>query len=440
MSNSLNKLTPIFLTITSFLLIGYAFAGRGFAYMGIPPIFVGEIVLSLGMVVLITNIHFLRQLNLPLKSILIVFFLWGLFRTIPYLGTYGINALRDGVIWGYCLFALLVALALIKTHSIQKVPEWYQKWMLWFLNLMPIVLIIYRIQYEAIPRWPWGPEEGVPIINPKAGDIAVHLAGIMAFMLLGLDLSSSKRGSLRIWLRWLKWGVVFVIVAFTGRSAFVTIAIALLVLFTLRPLARWGKLIILGLLAIVFFSVVNVEFDLGVARKISVEQFTNNIQSIFRETGTTNLEGSKRWRLMWWGKIINYTIWGDYFWTGKGFGINLANEDGFQVDSKQTLRSPHNGHLAILARAGVPGFIIWILLQTIFALLLIKAYYKAKRLKKTQLEKLNLWVLVYWSAFMVNASFDVFLEGPQGGIWFWCLFGFGIALLNLQRQNFYNLK
>ena len=47
---------------------------------------------------------------------------------------------------------------------------------------------------------------------------------------------------------------------------------------------------------------------------------------------------------------------------------------------------------------------------------------------------MNLWVLSFWLAFMVNAAFDVFLEGPQGGVWFWCLIGFGIAALEAQRR------
>jgi hypothetical protein len=35
---------------------------------------------------------------------------------------------------------------------------------------------------------------------------------------------------------------------------------------------------------------------------------------------------------------------------------------------------------------------------------------------------------------MTNSAFDVFLEGPQGGIWYWSLFGFGIAALEAQRN------
>jgi hypothetical protein len=48
---------------------------------------------------------------------------------------------------------------------------------------------------------------------------------------------------------------------------------------------------------------------------------------------------------------------------------------------------------------------------------------------------LNLWILCYWLAFMINGAFDVFLEGPQGGIWFWCIFGFGMGVLEVQRRG-----
>jgi hypothetical protein len=35
---------------------------------------------------------------------------------------------------------------------------------------------------------------------------------------------------------------------------------------------------------------------------------------------------------------------------------------------------------------------------------------------------------------MVNASFDVYLEGPTGGIWFWVIFGTGLAAPVLYRR------
>jgi hypothetical protein len=38
-------------------------------------------------------------------------------------------------------------------------------------------------------------------------------------------------------------------------------------------------------------------------------------------------------------------------------------------------------------------------------------------------------------AILINATFDVALEGPMQGIWFWCLFGFGIGSVMVYRAQ-----
>ncbi len=37
------------------------------------------------------------------------------------------------------------------------------------------------------------------------------------------------------------------------------------------------------------------------------------------------------------------------------------------------------------------------------------------------------WLMAYWLAFLVNAGFDVFLEGPMGGVLFWSLIGLSLV-------------
>jgi hypothetical protein len=138
--------------------------------------------------------------------------------------------------------------------------------------------------------------------------------------------------------------------------------------------------------------------------------------------------------LDWWRTITDYTFAGPYFWTGKGFGISLADDDGFQVGNPNNpLRSPHSAHMTFLARAGVPGLALWLALQVAFAAGLLRAFFVARRADAWDWALLDVWVLAYWTAFQVNASFDVFLEGPHGGIWFWSLFGIGLAALVAQR-------
>src|SRR5262249_28995466 len=129
------------------------------------------------------------------------------------------------------------------------------------------------------------------------------------------------------------------------------------------------------------------------------------------------------------------TFSGNYFWTGKGFGINLADDDGFQVEVDRTLRNPHNVHMAILARAGVPGFALWLMLQGWFGVTLFLKCLKDRQLKREGLARVEAWVLLYWLAFLINGTFDVALEGPQGGIWFWSVFGFGLALILTSRPT-----
>ena len=134
-----------------------------------------------------------------------------------------------------------------------------------------------------------------------------------------------------------------------------------------------------------------------------------------------------------WTDIVNYTVFGPHFWDGKGYGICLANDDGYQVGADNSLRSPHNGHLTILARSGVPGFVLWATLQGSWFVAILRSVVSSHRLKRSNWCALFAFLLSYWMAFMVNISFDVFIEGPMGGVWFWSVFGVGIAAVEVYR-------
>ena len=187
------------------------------------------------------------------------------------------------------------------------------------------------------------------------------------------------------------------------------------------------------------FAIVGTDIKLsaGQDREVSADQIIDNLRSIVGgRTETSNLEGTRAWRLQWWQDIIDYTVHGPYFWMGKGFGINLADDDDYQgTVMGLPNRSPHNIQMTVLARAGVPGLVVWSLLHVTFVLSMAVAFIRARRDRREWWARVNLWILSFWLAFMVNAAFDVFLEGPQGGIWFWCLIGFGIAALEAQRAE-----
>jgi O-Antigen ligase len=440
------RLPQIFLASLGVVLIGYAFLGKGFAYLGTGSFYVGELVLALGLVAALVCYQDVLAVRSPTVWVLVAFCAWGALRTAPYLSTYGLDALRDATLWAYGLFAILVAAFLARTNWLRRLPERYIVWASWFVLWVPIGTIILSVAGNALPRFPL---TDTVIFGLKPGDASVHLAGIAAFLLVGLHevMSGQERpvagasaaprqrgGLLQEWMWWLGWLVGFFLTGAQNRGGLLSMLTACLIAGVFGGSTRWVK----PLVAFTLISLVLVSSDaglsLGGSRLVSPQQLVDNVTSLTGGSTRQDLVGSREWRLAWWGTIVDYTVLGNYFFGGKGFGVNLAVDDGFDVTTDQSLRSPHNVHMSVLARSGVVGLLIWVLLQTSFFISLLRTYLLARRARDVWWARMSIWILAYWSAFVVNASFDVYLEGPQGGIWFWSVFGAGIALVLSYRR------
>jgi hypothetical protein len=629
----------VFLVALVALLAGYMFLGRGFAHLGVPPVYVGEVVLFLGLTATTIAIVRLRLRGRPTLTVwlLLAFMALGLARTVPYLGTFGVDALRDAVLWGYAAFALMVYVLADRAVVLGSLRLY--GW------VVPIFALWLPISYGVFAAMSAGiqPDElgsNVPIVFFKSGDMAVHIVGSLAFLVLAAGAITNVRT-----LAWrsaiavpLMWTVV--IVGSTNRGGLLTVAAGIVTITSLAILfhrsSNWRPLLIapaalaLGL-GVVWIAgqvgtlatapgsepdsiaagsptasppdvtprpaatceaapasrslIENPGFELGTldsgsiegwasaaglynivgggayrganyasmqntgdawtatirstgfpvqagddiavslwtkaldgrpsvatyvnwydstdsrissvflssvetngqrtwqeitgaitapdgtthatvqlfevsgtatvgldevivktgrfvvpppapkGRSTTIEQIIENIASIFSTTSDDRLEGSKTFRLRWWGSIVNYTVFGDYFWTGKGFGVNLADDDGFQANADGSLRSPHNSHITALARMGVPGFVLWLLLQGAFAIGLLRSVLANHRAGMAGVAAVGAWILVYWVAMLVDTSFDPYLEGPQGGIWFWSLFGLGMVVMRLSPRS-----
>ena len=423
-----------FLAALGLLLAGYAFLGKGFAYLPAKPVFGGEIVLALGILAALLGGKTHLAFRSPLAWLVLAFAIDGALRTAPYASRYGLDALRDAVIWGYGAFAILVAACLLQLECVRGVVERYRRWFPWLLFWLPVGYLAVVLIDGSLPVVSHAPP--VTLLQLKPGDVAVQLAGVGCFIALGLYKSPVKPSTgLRPIFWWLAWLIAAALVVSMSRGAFLAIFLPVAFAFFLRPLAGWAKPAAMAVILAAGLFALNLRLDTGAARKVSVEQIERNLASIVGDVPATSpLLGTRRWRLEWWRKIIDYTVFGKHFWTGKGFGINLADSDGFQVTADHALRSPHDAHATILARMGVPGLALWLLLQGAFGLSLLWAYFRARVSGQDWWSRVDLWILAFWLAFMVNGTFDVFLEGPQGGIWFWSLFGLGIAALEIQKR------
>nr|WP_275296043.1 O-antigen ligase family protein [Pseudoroseomonas ludipueritiae] len=266
----------------------------------------------------------------------------------------------------------------------------------------------------------------------RSGEVASHLAGAALYALL------LRRRVGTAWTLLLLLGIGLVSAQSRGGMLAIVVPVAVAAVLSGRLLRLTRIATVVGLLFGISLAL-QLEFQFGTvdertgggeARVVSAEQFLNNALSILDDQGPAELSGPKQWRLMWWGKIQDYTLHGPYFWTGKGFGIGLAEDDGFVVwegEGQTTVRSPHNANITMLARAGVPGLVLWVLLMLAWFGMMLRSMLEARRRGEEEWANAFLFIGCYLLAILVDSSFDVALEGPMLGIWFWCLFGLGVG-------------
>lgn len=424
------RLTARWFAMLTILMAGLAIGGKGFAYIGLPPLFISEITLGLGALTFLLQPRWREALSQPISLLILLLLGWGLMRTLPYLGQWKLDAIRDFMLLGYMTTAIMAATVIM---SQPKLLPWllskYQTFAKVFLIVMPPLWLADTILGESMPTWPWADHVG--IITLKPGDMPVHLGGIAALSILGLF-----RGKSLVWM--LLLCVLLGVTGAVSRGGLMAFSIAFGIAFLMRPKSAWAtRLAVIMTVVVTLVAVSDVRVQVpGREREFSAQQLLLNVVTIFDDGDAAgDLDDTKTWRLEWWETIYDYTILGDYFWTGKGFGVNLANSDGFQVFlESESLRSPHNGHLNVLARTGVPGFTLWCLILATWCWTMLSAYLQARQRGDTNWAMFFVLLVAYWTALTFNAAVDVYFEGPMGGVWYWAVTGLGFGAVWVYRH------
>jgi len=423
-----------YLALLAIVLLGYALMGKGFAYLGFPPLYVGEIAFLSGIVIFFRTGAFVGALATLPAVWLVVLMAWVLARTLPFFGLYGFDSLRDSALIVYGGFAFVViGLLLEDARRINTVLRYYGI-MLASFPAIPVGFWFTKYWVDYIPRL-YGP---VPIVEIGASAVGTHLAGAMVFVLIGYR---------KVSILWIcVWFATLALVSATNRGA--TLAVVVPIAFAMLMLGRFRLMLTIVVAAVgIFAALLALESTFGdyeeakdsIERPVSAHQIVENAKSIIGQSGH-QAEGTKVWRLNWWDIIINDTIHGPNFWTGRGFGINLADADGFGGNSdsrhpRPPTRSPHSVHMTMLARAGVPGLVLWTVVLVSWFGMMMRAMLTARARGHEGWVELFLFPVCYVMAILINASFDVVLEGPMQGIWFWCLFGFGVGSVMIYRAQ-----
>jgi hypothetical protein len=423
------------LLIIAFVLAGYAFIGKGFAYVGIPPLYVGEMAYLIGVLAFLRSRCIVGSCATLPSLFLALSMTWVLLRTVPYVDVYGVEALRDSVVIIYGGFAFIViALLLEDSRRIDTILRYYGRFAGVFVPTIPFLLAIQYYLSDYIPPLPGA---NTPIIGLRASEVSVHVAGASVFALAGFYQPGR---------RWILAAVVAtVMAASTSRGAMMAFAVPVMLAAILVGKARaLARIVVVLLLVVVATVAVRSSFgeyrsaSSTAQRSVDPQQIVDNVVSTFSESGNSQVESTKTWRLEWWNIIVADTVFGPNFWTGRGFGLNLADADGFQDGAhpdRPPTRSPHSVHMTILARGGVPGLALWFAFLTSWFAAMLRGLLTAQQRGQVGWSRLFLFVGCYVLSCIVNASFDVAIEGPMQGIWFWCLIGFGIGTLMVYRAD-----
>lgn len=403
----------------------YIYLGKGVAYG-----FFAEFMLLIGILLLIKERHKIPIISERAGKILYLFLFINIifiFRGFLHFGI--IDTIRDSFVFNYILFSFIVFL------FVDQIGQFLRSILLIYKYFPIVIFFLYLISlndfFGSISVF-----GGIHILYFKFGDISVHLLAAFLFQITGIIRFKKPYDLINLMLIFL----LFSIASSYSRGGMLSFLLGFILFYKylrvsmikekLKRFVKYLPVILVG--SYLFLSTFKVSENFQ-GRSVGVDQLALNFTSIFMESEEGGLNDNKLWRILWWGKIVDYTFNGPYFIAGKGLGINLSEDDQIlTTDLDGELRSPHNFSLTILARYGVFVFLLWI--YWIFT--------QIKKIRNKKLSTLQLIILCLQFAFLFNALFDVFLEGPMGAFPFWILVGldFIFTTYHLYNSEFeYNL-
>ncbi len=412
-----------------FLLGGYLLFDRAFAWIHIPgtPVFLGELGLGFGLFVILQTPHLGRVLRLsrPIQ-LLGGFMLWGFALTFQGIEEWGIDAVRDSVLWYYGLFAIITAVMLLYKPALwDELVDKFTKFIPFFL-----VVMIARLALGNVSFGPRIPDSSTRLVSHKSANIAVNVAIALAFLILVVGPSGSRKLQKRATAMTLL-GLLLIVGAGTqSRGGFLAALFILGVVFVLARHARGAMVgvLIVSVMVGIMAAALDVKFQLD-RRELSVSQVIENIQSISEEaTSGSRFDNTTQWRLSLWGDVLDDILLQENVFAGRGFGENLAVRYKVAARSSVPLRNPHNSHLSVVARMGMVGAFLWLAMFGTWFVHLARSRRLYIELGEARRANLSTWVMLAMTGILLNAFFDPTIEGPQVGVWAWTLFGMGAVL------------
>ena len=417
----------------SFGIIAYAALNYGFANYSLSIFFnlpIGHLLVGFGMLLALFQSKKLLKSTFsePAVWLSILLFFISLCHLVVDVPMKGMYAIRDA---NYAFEILLVICGFL-----WGVQRQYENAFVKTLLVLFVVAFLYSLTYpfkETLMQY--SPVGGVFREVPLLGTYGA----ITFYLVLGGLFCFFVAPKL-----WPKYAYIFYILGFSqilwsfifqDRSMYIglVLGVALIVIFSrlgklLKVLLVGGAMLLVGLL---LGGIVELDGK-GRVGGLSLEFFVEHIKSIFFLGESVGVETS-RWRIdLWLGVLEAWKSSYSTMFFGLGFGEPLIN---FVMAGGVEVRQPHNTHLTVLARMGLIGFIVWILILTrIFYLL-------AMVVRHTAIGSLTrhtgLWFLAFYMIGLLLSSVQPWLEFSYGAVPFFIVIGYvvGWSTRVVERNN-----
>lgn len=429
--------TPPALTTLGVCLALYLGLGKGFSHFGVPPVFIGEVLL---LTMVAASLRPTMRIPTTLPAVLIyACLLLGVAQLSVDVtrqdGAPVLESLRGFAVLYYALFSL-VTYALLRRHEatvgVGTVLDLVDRWLrrsaavvvpvlavlaLRYLFDLPAAILHFFAEERALPTWP----SGALVIQTKPADIAVALVVFMPVVFK--DFRRTDRSNYRLVLLTL-WVLAALLVTARSRGALLAFAAGGLVVFQhqLRTVARIAMGT--GLIVLILF-VSGARVQVG-PRELSFDGLVSSVASLTEESDgsdSTNAVETAQWRSAWWSDI-----WADVednrmVLHGRGWGDNLALRFGVvqaeDADDPLVLRLPHNIFFSLAGRAGLLTAV------TFIAVIIISiASTRRSQLGHAADRPSVRAARGALAAALAAGLTDVYLESPQGAIVLWTACGF----------------
>lgn len=402
--------------IVGCLLVGYLCMKRSFAYLGVPPIFVGEVALAAFVllkprVALGTWVAALLRPS-PLNGLslaLLLFVLYGVLQVGRGVlsGTPPLYTLKYFVFNYYTLyifFGMWVAL-----HSPESLPKMIR--VLAWTNGIYGLLYIAALRHVEISM----PISNMPLFSPAGGGAAAIL-GLLCF----------ERNLRAVWL--VLALNILVTLAWQVRAEWFGLALGVLAWGILT--GRFGRVVALGMaglavLAAIEFADIRLVGHAGTGISLS-DTLARAIAPINLELAkelsphAKNHAGTAEWRQKWWDQIwISAHSTPTLTALGHGYGFDLFSLAPEEVRRGQAddIRTPHSVFYYALGYTGWVGVALFCLLQFAVFRLVLRAF-------RATGQPVG---LVWWVMGLGMGMFEESFETPYKAIPFYLLMGMAIA-------------